>query len=55
MTSWLLVLSLYSNPTGHYVQQFKSESECLKNFKLFVSKNKDNTNIKYIGCVSANM
>lgn len=50
--NWVFALALYSNPTGHYIQEFNSEKECIVALKDFVSKNKSNNNIKYAGCIS---
>jgi hypothetical protein len=50
--TWLLVLSLFSNADGNYVRTFNTEAECVKEMKSFVSKNKDNADVKYIGCSS---
>lgn len=50
--TWLLVLSLFSNPDGNYVREFNSESQCKVELSKFVSKNKENTDVKYVACVS---
>jgi len=50
--TWLLVLSMFSNPNGNYVRAFNTEAECTKEMKAFIKKNDGNTDIKYIGCTS---
>ena len=52
--TWMLVLTLLSNPTGNYVQSFKSEKECVSEMNRFIRKNETNQDIKYIGCSQVN-
>lgn len=51
--TWILVLNLISNPTGNYVQSFSTEKECVMEMNKFIRNNDDNTDVKYIGCASA--
>lgn len=51
--NWFLALALYSNPTGHYIQEFKTEKECVSELKKFVEKIKQESNVKYVGCIPA--
>ena len=51
--SWILVLSLLSNSGGHYEQSFRTEKECLESLNVFIKKNLNNSDIKYVGCVSS--
>ena len=53
MTTWILVLNLISNPTGNYVQSFKSEKECVAEMNKFIRNNDGNPDVKYIGCAPA--
>ena len=53
--SWILVLSLYSNDAGNYVRYFPSEKACVTEMKSFTKKNGDDKNIKYVGCVRADL
>lgn len=50
---WILMLSLFSNPDGNYTQTFKTEKECVIEMGKFMRKNDGNTDIKYVGCMSA--
>lgn len=49
--SWILVLALHTNTDGNYVRVFANEQQCVTALKTFVSDNKDNADVKYIGCV----
>lgn len=53
--SWILVLALNSNDAGNYVRYFASEKACVTEMKSFTQKNADDKNIKYVGCVRADL
>ena len=53
--TWMLVLFLFSNPTGSYVQSFSTEKECVAEMNKFVRHNVSNEDVKYIGCAPANV
>lgn len=53
--SWILVLNLFSNPAGNYVQAFESEKACVAEMNKFIRLNDDNENVKYIGCAPADI
>ena len=53
--SWILVLSLFSNPAGNYVREFSNEGECRQELTKFVQKNQENTDVKYVGCISTSV
>ena len=50
--SWLLVLSLFSNPDGNYVREFTTEGQCRTELSKFVNKNRENTDVKYVACIA---
>ncbi len=53
--AWILVLNLFSNPTGSYVQSFSTEKECVKEMNKFIRLNDANKDVKYIGCSSTDL
>ena len=53
--TWMLVLNLLSNPTGNYVQSFKTEKECVAEMNKFIRNNDSNEDVKYIGCAPADL
>lgn len=53
--TWMLILSLFSNPAGNYAQSFKTEKECVAEMNRFIRLNDGNTDVKYIGCAPADL
>ena len=53
--TWMLVLTLFSNPNGNYVQSFASEKECVAEMNRFIRKNDANADVRYIGCAPADL
>jgi hypothetical protein len=55
MSTWMLVLTLFSSSNGSYVQSFASEKECVAEMNKFVRKNDGNADVRYIGCAPADL
>jgi hypothetical protein len=51
--SWVLVLSMFTNPSGYYAQAFTSEQQCLTEMHKLVKKieKNDETNVQSLACL----
>jgi hypothetical protein len=57
MSSWILVLSMFSSPDGNYIREFSTEKQCTVEMNKLIRNIEVGKidNVKGIACVPSNI